>query len=125
MAARGREEVGMGWTKEGAPAPCVKELLTRFDRVVHRIQDADYSGAMRSLRYWDSGYDLGALPRDVRDRLHDHSLAARFCLTSGDTVGASDHVRNAIALAAENGAPASGPAAPRRVRVRQTSNSPS
>jgi hypothetical protein len=79
----------MGWTKEGAAAPCVEELLTRLGRVEHRIQDADYVGAMHSLRYWDSGYDLGPLPRGVRDQLHSYSLAARFCLTAGDGVGAA------------------------------------
>jgi hypothetical protein len=89
----------MDWTKPES-APSVEELLTRFDRVVARIADADYSGAMRSLRYWDSGYDLGLLPSGVREQLRGHSLAARFCLTSGDARGASDHVREARELAA-------------------------
>jgi hypothetical protein len=110
----------MGWTNEGATAPCVEELLTRFGRVAHRIQDADYVGAMRSLRYWDAGYDLNELPRDVRDKLQDHSLAARFCLTSGDNLGATTHVRNAIALAS---ATVARNAPVTRRRSRQTSKS--
>ena len=112
----------MGWTKIGMGTTGVDELVLRFDRVATRIEGADYSGAMKALRYWDAGYDLGTVPRKVLDQLHDHSRAARVCLTSGDTGGASDHVRHALALATatrhpENEAPVHSP------RRRRTSSS--
>ena len=114
----------MGWTKDCMGTSGVDELVLRFDRVATRIQGADYSGAMKSLRYWDAGCDLGTVPRKVLDQLHDHSRAARVCLTSGDAGGASDHVRHALELATATREPAGDPPAVRK-RRRQTSNSPS
>jgi hypothetical protein len=102
----------------------VDELVLRFDRVATRIEGADYSGAMKALRYWDAGYDLGTVPRKVLDQLHDHSRAARVCLTCGDTGGASDHVRHALELATASRQPGEEPPV-RRARRRQPSNSPS
>lgn len=98
--------------------------MLRLDRVAHRIADADYIGAMKSLRYWDRGYDLGPVPRPVLDQLDAHSRAARVCLASGEADQAAEHVRRALDLAA--GARPADPAtrrAPRRRR--QSANSPS
>jgi len=112
----------MGGTKLGPAGAGVDELVLRFNRVATRIQGADYSGAMKGLRYWDAGYDLGPVPRTVLDQLHDHSRAARLCLTCGDAGGASDHVRHALELATATRAPRPAEAA-RKARRRQTSAS--
>lgn len=104
----------------------IEELMLRLGRVQHRIADADYIGAMQSLRYWDRGYDLGPLPRQLLDALDGHSRAARVCLASGQTAEAADHVRRAVALAAATCTPVPAPPSPRAPRRRrQSANSPS